>query len=202
VVSLVGQTLSHFHIVAKLGEGGMGVVYKAQDLHLNRIVALKFLPRRISANESEKARFLQEAQAAAVLNHPNICTIHAIEELEGEMFIVMECVDGVTLKQKEQDGVKYDTALQYAVQIGEALQEAHSKGIVHRDVKAENVMVNSKNQIKVMDFGLAKLKGLLKLTKTLTALQRVFEMPHCPPPRKGSAQKDSATYRIRPFVLD
>ena len=201
MVSLVGQTLSHFHIVAKLGEGGMGVVYKAQDLHLNRIVALKFLPRRISANESEKARFLQEAQAAAVLNHPNICTIHAIEELEGEMFIVMECVDGVTLKQKEQDGVKYDTALQYAVQIGEALQEAHSKGIVQRDVKAENVMVNSKNQIKVMDFGLAKLKGLLKLTKTLTTLQRVFEMPHCPP-RKGSAQKDSATYRIRPFVLD
>jgi len=189
VVSLVGQTLSHFHIVAKLGEGGMGVVYKAQDLHLNRIVALKFLPRRISANESEKARFLQEAQAAAVLNHPNICTIHAIEELEGEMFIVMECVDGVTLKQKEQDGVKYDTALQYAVQIGEALQEAHSKGIVHRDVKAENVMVNSKNQIKVMDFGLAKLKGLLKLTKTLTTLQRVFEMPHCPPPARGRHRK-------------
>jgi serine/threonine protein kinase len=164
---MIGQTISHYKILEKLGEGGMGIVYRAQDLKLNRVVALKFLPHRISTNETEKARFLQEAQAAAVLNHPNICTIHAIEEHDGEMFIVMECVDGVTLKQKEQAGsVNYDTAIQYAVQIGEALQEAHSKGIVHRDVKAENVMVNSKNQIKVMDFGLAKLKGSLKLTKT------------------------------------
>jgi serine/threonine protein kinase/dipeptidyl aminopeptidase/acylaminoacyl peptidase len=163
---MIGQTISHYKIIEKLGEGGMGVVYQAQDLTLNRIVALKFLPHRVSTDISEKARFLQEAQAAAVLNHPNICTIHAIEEHEGEMFIVMECVDGVTLKQKEQAGVKYDTALQYATQIGEALQEAHSKGIVHRDVKAENVMVNSKNQIKVMDFGLAKLKGSFKITET------------------------------------
>jgi serine/threonine protein kinase/Tol biopolymer transport system component len=164
---MIGQTISHYKILEKLGEGGMGIVYRAQDLKLNRVVALKFLPHRISTNETEKARFLQEAQAAAVLNHPNICTIHAIEEYDGEMFIVMECVDGVTLRQKEQaGGIKYDVAIQYAVQIGDALQEAHSKGIVHRDVKAENVMVNSKNQIKVMDFGLAKLKGSLKLTKT------------------------------------
>ncbi len=164
---MIGQTVSHYKILEKIGEGGMGVVYKAQDLKLNRIVALKFLPHRICTDISEKARFLQEAQAAAVLNHPNICTIHAIEEIEGDMFIVMECVDGVTLRQKEQPGVvKYDAALQFAVQIAEALQEAHTHGIVHRDIKAENIMVNSKNQVKVMDFGLAKFKGSLKLTKT------------------------------------
>jgi serine/threonine protein kinase len=163
---MIGQTISHYRILEKLGEGGMGVVYKAQDLKLNRIVALKFLPHRISANETEKARFLQEAQAAAVLNHPNICTIHTIEDHEGEMFIVMECVDGKTLREMIADGsMQIADCIKYAIEIGDALAEAHSKGIVHRDVKAENVMVNSKNQIKVMDFGLAKLKGSLKLTK-------------------------------------
>ena len=115
--------------------------------------------------EPERARFLQEARAAAILNHPNICTIHDIQEHEGQQFIVMEYVEGKTLREiipvkKMQD------AIAYAIQIAEALQEAHSKGIVHRDIKAENIMVNSKNQVKVMDFGLAKLKGSLKLTKT------------------------------------
>jgi Tol biopolymer transport system component/predicted Ser/Thr protein kinase len=161
---MIGQTISHFHILEKLGEGGMGVVYRAEDTKLKRAVALKFLPRGLEAQEPERARFLQEAQAASALNHPNVCTIYEISEHEGQQFIVMEYVDGKTLRhivpvQKTQ------TAIDYAIQIGEALQEAHGKGIVHRDIKTDNIMVNSKNQIKVMDFGLAKLKGSLKLTK-------------------------------------
>ena len=164
---MIGQSISHFKILDKLGEGGMGIVYKAHDTKLDRIVALKFLPRFVASNEAERARFLQEAKAAATLNHPNICTIHDISEHEGEQFIVMELVDGVTVKQKFSDAaLKVGDAISYAVQIGEALQEAHTKGIVHRDVKSENIMINSKNQIKVMDFGLAKLRGSVKLTKS------------------------------------
>jgi serine/threonine protein kinase/tetratricopeptide (TPR) repeat protein len=162
---MIGQTISYYRILEKLGEGGMGVVYKAEDTKLKRTVAVKFLPHGLEAHEPERARFLQEAQAASALNHPNVCTIYAIEEEGDQQFIVMEFVDGKTLRQiipvqKMQD------AITYAIQTGEALQEAHSKGVVHRDVKTDNIMVNSKNQVKVMDFGLAKLKGSLKLTKT------------------------------------
>jgi serine/threonine protein kinase len=166
---MVGNTVSHYRILEKLGEGGMGVVYKAEDLKLTRTVALKFLPHGLDAHEPERARFLQEARAAAILNHPNICTIHDIQEYDGQQFIVMEYVEGKTLREivpikKMQD------AITYAIQIAEALQEAHTHGIVHRDIKAENIMVNSKNQVKVMDFGLAKLKGSLKLTKTSSTI--------------------------------
>jgi eukaryotic-like serine/threonine-protein kinase len=172
---MIGQTISHYKILEKLGEGGMGVVYKAHDTKLNRDVALKFLPHGLSAHEPERARFLQEAQAAAALNHPNICTIHDIAQEGDDQFIVMEYVDGKTVRDLLQtcgersrttQNLKLETSILYAIQIGEALQEAHSKGIVHRDIKAENIMVNSKNQVKVMDFGLAKLKGSLKLTRT------------------------------------
>jgi TolB-like protein/Flp pilus assembly protein TadD/tRNA A-37 threonylcarbamoyl transferase component Bud32 len=169
---MIGQTISHYKILEKLGEGGMGVVYKAQDTKLDRLVALKFLPQHLTANEAEKARFLQEAKAASALNHPNVCTIYGIEEHESpdgtsQQFIDMEYVDGVTLREKiGEAGLKVQDALTYAIQVGEALAEAHSKGIVHRDIKCENIMVNSKNQVKVMDFGLAKLKGTLKLTRT------------------------------------
>jgi serine/threonine protein kinase len=172
---MIGQTISHYTILEKLGEGGMGIVYKAHDAELDRDVALKFLPHHVTVNEAEQARFLQEARAAAVLNHPNICTVHAIEKADDpayanasagtQQFIVMEYVEGKTLRQL-MPIQKTQIAIDYAIQIGEALQEAHGKGIVHRDVKADNIMVNSKNQIKVMDFGLAKLKGSLKLTKT------------------------------------
>ncbi len=169
MASLIGQAVSHYKILEKLGEGGMGVVYKAEDLTLTRTVALKFLPHGLEAHEPERARFLQEARAAAILNHPNICTIHEIAEAEGQQFIVMEFVEGKTLRElvpikKMQD------AISYAIQIADALQEAHTHGIVHRDIKAENIMVNSKNQVKVMDFGLAKLKGSLKLTKTSSTI--------------------------------
>ena len=168
---MIGQTISHYRILEKLGEGGMGIVYKAQDTKLDRIVAMKFLPHHIVPGQEEQMRFLQEAKAAATLNHPNVCTIYDIREEDGQQFILMEFVDGVTLRQKmSQAPLKANDALSYGVQIGEALQEAHSKGIVHRDVKAENIMVNSRNQIKVMDFGLAKLKGSLRLTKATSTV--------------------------------
>jgi len=162
---LIGQSVLQYKIVEKLGEGGMGVVYKAEDTKLRRTVALKFLPHDVESHETDRARFLQEAQAAALLNHPNICTVYDIQQHEGEQFIVMEYVDGNTLRQMVPIQ-KMQTAIDYAIQIGEALQEAHSKGIVHRDIKTDNIMVNSKNQIKVMDFGLAKLRGSLRLTKS------------------------------------
>ena len=167
---MIGQTISHYKILEKLGEGGMGVVYKAHDTTLNRTVALKFLPDKVNKDETAKARFLQEAQAAAGLNHPNICTIFGVEEYEGpqggkQLFISMEFIEGGTLGDKIPFS-KVDDAITIATQIGEALQEAHAKGIVHRDIKADNIMLTSKGQAKVMDFGLAKLKGSLKLTKT------------------------------------
>ncbi len=156
---MFGQTISHYKILEKLGEGGMGVVYKAHDEKLDRDVALKFLPHNLPSDKAYTARLIQEAKAAAAINHPNICTIHAIEEVDGQQFIVMELVDGETLrKQVQGSGFKVQEAIVYGVQIAEALYEAHSHGIIHRDIKSENIMVNSKNQIKVMDFGLAKLK--------------------------------------------
>src|SRR6267143_1211533 len=130
---MIGQTISHYKILEKLGEGGMGIVYKAEDLRLKRTVALKFLPLNLTGTPEKRARFEQEAQAASALNHPNVCHINAIEEHDGQQFIDMEFVDGVTLRrnlpiQKVQD------ALIYAIQIGDALNEAHGKGIVHRDI--------------------------------------------------------------------
>lgn len=164
---MIGQTIGQYTILEHIGEGGMGVVYKAQDNKLQRIVALKFLPHHMAQGTVEQTRFLQEAQAAAVLNHPNICVIHDVREEDGKQFIVMEFVEGKTIRETIKTGpVKMDQAIDHAIQIAEALEEAHKKGIVHRDIKADNIMINSKNQIKVMDFGLAKLKGSLKLTRT------------------------------------
>lgn len=162
---MIGSTISHYRILEKLGEGGMGVVYKAQDTKLDRLVALKFLPSHVSANEETKTRFLQEAKAAAALNHSNICTIYGVEEVESQMFIVMECVDGGTLRDRIPFA-KPEDSINTAIQIGEALEEAHAKGIVHRDIKADNIMLTAKGQAKVMDFGLAKLRGSLKLTRS------------------------------------
>ena len=164
---MLGTTVSHYKILEKLGEGGMGVVYKAEDIRLRRTVALKFLPRALESHETERARFLQEAQAASAFNHPNVCTVYDIGAEGDTQFIVMEYVQGMTLREKIAEGkLPTGTAVGYAIQIGEALQEAHAHGIVHRDIKAENLMVTAKNLVKVMDFGLAKLKGSLKLTKT------------------------------------
>jgi serine/threonine protein kinase len=166
---MIGATISHYKILEKLGEGGMGVVYKALDTKLNRAVALKFLPAQVSASEPDKSRFMQEAQAAAALNHPNICTIHGIEEQDGlhgdkQTFIVMEFVDGVTLQEKKH-GLSQKQAIDISIQVAEGLAAAHEKGIVHRDIKPENIMIRKDGIVQIMDFGLAKLRGASRLTK-------------------------------------
>ncbi len=163
---MIGQTISHYKILEKLGEGGMGVVYKAHDKSLDRDVALKFLPRDVSSDPAEKERFCHEARAASALNHPNITTIHEISEHEGQLFIAMELVEGKTLKHlvaSELPSIK--RVLDIAIQTGEGLAAAHEKGIAHRDIKSENVMVTPKGQTKVMDFGLAKVRGATRLTQ-------------------------------------
>ncbi len=163
---MIGKTVSRYKILEKLGEGGMGVVYKAQDTKLKRTVALKFLPPDFTRDSEAKVRFMHEAQAAAALNHPNICTVHEIDEADGQIFIATECIEGETLKDKIASGpMKINEALSIVIQIAEGLQEAHEKGIVHRDIKSANVMVTPKGQAKVMDFGLAKLAGATKVTK-------------------------------------
>ena len=165
---MIGQTIQHYKILEKLGEGGMGVVYKAHDTKLDRDVALKFLPQHLTSSEEDKQRFIREAKAAAALNHPNICTIHSVDEHGGNQFIVMEYIDGNTLGELQKSGkLKPEMVIDYATQIAEALSKAHDAGIIHRDIKPGNIMVNADGRIKVMDFGLAKLKGSAgEITKT------------------------------------
>jgi serine/threonine protein kinase len=166
---LTGKTISHYKIIEKIGEGGMGVVYKARDNKLKRTVALKFPhPHTIDVQE-KRARFFLEAQAAASLNHPNICTIYEIDETktdDRQIFIAMEYVEGQNLQQKIATGsFKFEQTLDIAIQIGEGLCEAHSKGVIHRDIKSANIMVTDKGQVKIMDFGLAKLSTGVKITR-------------------------------------
>jgi serine/threonine protein kinase/Tfp pilus assembly protein PilF len=168
---MIGKIISHYRILEKLGEGGMGVVYKAQDIQLQRLVALKFLPPHISDNTEEKARFIHEAQSASALNHPNVTTIHGIEESPEGLFIVMEYVEGKTLKQIiEKEALSIKKVLDIGIQICEGLAIAHEKGILHRDIKSDNIMVTPRGQVKIMDFGLAKLKGATKITETGSTL--------------------------------
>lgn len=167
----IDALFGHYHITDILGRGGMGIVYKAKDTNLDRTVALKFLPSHLTRSQKDKQRFIREAKAAAALNHSNICTIYSVEEHEGQHFISMEYIDGQTLREKlESDKITPKTALEYGIYIAEALAEAHEKGIVHRDIKPGNIMVDSKNRIKVMDFGLAKLVDSTPITQTGTTL--------------------------------
>jgi serine/threonine protein kinase/Tfp pilus assembly protein PilF len=168
---MIGQILSHYKIIEKVGEGGMGIVYKAQDTKLDRIVALKLLPPRISSDQAERDRFQHEAKAAAALTHQNIAVLYEVGESEGQLFLSLEYVEGITLKTLLGKGtLKVAEVLEIAVQICEGLSAAHAKGIVHRDIKSDNIMVTPKGHVKIMDFGLAKLKGASKLTKTGSTL--------------------------------
>jgi len=171
---MVGKTILHYKIIEKLGEGGMGIVYRAEDTKLKREVAIKFLPHHISANKEERQRFEIEAQAAAALNHPNIATIYSIEEFNNEAFIVMEFIEGKELKNiietHKNSPLPLDEVINYVTKIGEGLQAAHKKGITHRDIKSSNIMITETGIVKVMDFGLAKVRGTSQITKFGTTL--------------------------------
>jgi TolB-like protein/Tfp pilus assembly protein PilF len=170
---MIGQTVSHYKVLGKLGEGGMGVVYRAEDVKLKRTVALKFLPPELTRDEEAKQRFIHEAQAASALQHSNICTVHDIDETEeGQLFIVMDCYAGESLKEKIARGpMKIEDAVDIALQVTSGLSKAHERGIVHRDIKPANIFITTDSTVKILDFGLAKLAGgQTRLTKAGSTL--------------------------------
>ena len=174
---MIGKTISHYKVLEKVGEGGMGVVYKAEDTRLKRTVALKFLSPDWTRDAEARERFVREAQAASALDHPNICTVHEIEETEGQTFIAMAYLDGQSLAGKITDGpLDVEEAVDIAVQIAEGLQEAHDKGVVHRDIKCANIMVSGRGRAKITDFGLARSTGQSRLTRAMTIMGTVDYM--------------------------
>jgi len=183
---MIGKAISHYKILEKIGEGGMGVVYKAEDTKLKRSVALKFLPPEWTRDQEAKQRFIQEAQAAAALDHSNICTVYEIDEVDGKTFIAMAYIQGQNLKDRLASGlIEIGEAQNIASRIAEGLKEAHDKGIIHRDIKPANIMLTKTGQVKIMDFGLAKLEWGVDLTKTATIMGTVAYMS--PEQAKGEA---------------
>ncbi len=175
---MIGNTISHYKILEKLGGGGMGVVYKATDTKLDRIVALKFLPPHMLSDKEAEQRFISEAKAASSLDHPNICTIHDISNTEDDQFyIVMGYYKGETLKKKLNAGpLQTDTVINYATQITAGLARAHEAGIIHRDIKPENIMITDRDEVKILDFGLAKTSNEPSITKMGSTIGTVSYM--------------------------
>jgi serine/threonine protein kinase len=201
---MVGSTILHYHILEKLGEGGMGEVYKAQDTNLDRFVALKFLPSQVTVSKADKARFIQEAKAASAINHPNICTIYSIEEYNKQLFISMEFIDGKTLKNIAEKQLHADQAgrdvflptkqiLDIGIQVAEGLAAAHEKGIVHRDIKPENIMVRKDGIAQIMDFGLAKLYNDGNVSRLTKAGSTVGTMGYMSPEQVQGLDVDHRT---------
>ncbi len=184
---MIGTTISHYKVLSKLGEGGMGVVYKAQDTKLDRSVALKFLAAHLLKDEEALKRFHREAKAAAALHHPNVCPVYEIGEVDGQTFLAMAFLEGDSLdKRIEQGPLKIPETIDIAHQIAMGLEAAHEKGIVHRDIKPGNVMVDEKGHVTVMDFGLALLTEGSKLTKLDMTLGTVaYSRPNRPRARKS-----------------
>jgi serine/threonine-protein kinase len=182
---MIGKTISHYKIIEKLGEGGMGVVYKAEDTKLKRTVTLKFIRTQAMEVAEEKTRFVREAQAAAALDHPNICTIYEIDEVKGKTFIAMAYIKGQSLNYKIKSApLRLQEALDIAMQVAQGLQEAHEKGVFHRDIKSSNIMVTDKGQAKIMDFGIAKLVGGTEITRPAAFMGTVTYMS----PEQASAE--------------
>ncbi len=182
---MIGQTISHYKIIEKLGEGGMGVVYKAEDTKLKRTVTLKFIKTQAMEATEEKTRFVREAQATAALDHPNICTVYEIDEVEGKTFIAMAYIKGQSLNDKVRSApLRLEEVLDIGMQVAQGLQEAHEKGVFHRDIKSSNIMVTDKGQAKIMDFGIAKLTGGTEITKPAAFMGTVAYMS----PEQASAK--------------